>query len=396
MLTHRLPSRIFVQLRKIMLVLVFFVCGIYQSSIYAQVKFKFNNVDTITPLNQELISFFAKCIEAKTQHADDSALWLQDDNFKLARNDSYEAWIYGAYAYSPQTILGLSTVGDNHYKIKVALEMGRDSSSLELYAIQNFMLVKTAMGLKMQDFLLYNLQKEKYTVTKDKYFDFYFPPTMTGGTAKIEGINNYVAHIEQYFNKSIPYKLKYIYAPDCEALNHLRGYDYVANMMSTKTTTCGLTDPGNKIMYSSYYGVHKHELLRLLNVILPNSPSVLMDGITNLVGGAGGKPIMYHLHKLAPHILKHQEILDDIDSFYYYDDETNPHFVFHAIATNYFIKTKGEDEFKRYMTRTDLPKEKLDVFLKNHCGIIDIKSFFMAQFEKYKEGGSVLEFVNLI
>lgn len=364
--------------------------------LYAQIKFKFNNVDTITPLNKALISFFSKRIQAKTQYLDDSAFWIQDEEFKLARNDNYEEWIYGAYAYSPQTLLGLSTVGDDLYKIKVALEMGRDSSSMQLYAIQNFMIVKTQEGLKMQDVLLYNLKKEKYTVHRDKYFDFYFPPTMTDAATKIKGINDYVARVEQYFNVNLPYKLKYIYAPDCEALNRLRGYDYVATMMSTKTTTCGLTDSKNKIMYSSYYGVHKHELLRLLNVILPKSPPVLMDGITNLVGGAGGKPIMYHLRELAPYILTKPEILDDIESFYYYDDETNPHFVFHAIATNYFIKTKGADEFKRYMARTDLPKETVEVFLKNHCGVTDIKSFFITQFERYKEGGSELEFINLI
>lgn len=394
MTKYILSTRRLLKFRVVLVTLLWFVYAISPTALYAQIKFKFNNVDTISPLNQELISFFGKWLQAKTAYTDDSTFWVQDDEFRIARNDSYEEWIYGAYAFSPQTILGLSIVGDNQYKIKVALEMGKDSTSQELYAIQNFMVVKTDKGFKMQDFLLYNLKKERYTVTKDKYFDFYFPPTMIGANSKIAAINNYVAKIERYFEQNLPYNFKYIYAPDCESLNSLRGYDYVATMMSTKTRTCGLTDTKNRIMYSSYNGVHKHELLRLLNVILPKSPPILMDGFTNLVGGAGGKPIMYHLRKLAPYILEKPEVLDDIESFYYYDDETNPHFVFNAISTNYFIKTKGENEFKRYMARTDLPREKLAIFLKNHCGITDVKSFFISQFEHYKELDSDLEFIN--
>lgn len=84
-----------------------------------------------------------------------------------------------------------------------------------------------------------------------------------------------------------------------------------------------------------------------------------MNGSTNLAGGAAGKPIMYHLRKLAPHIIMYPEVLDDLDSFYYYDDETNPHFVFNAIVTNYFVKKMGEDKWKEFMKREDVVLLKL-------------------------------------
>src|SRR5690606_10264982 len=210
--------------------------------------------------------------------------------------------------------------------VKVMLETGEDSLSTIIYAIQNFIIKETPKGFKMQDVLAYRLHKGNYRLIEDKYFDFYIPDESSFSKEYIDEINLYVKSIEDYFDKKVPFKMRYIYAPGCEALYHLRGYDYVANMMSTKSNVCGLTDPEDRIMFSSSSGLHKHELLRLLTVIFPKRPAILMDGFTNLVGGSAGKPIMYHLRKLAPYILGNPSVLDSLDSFYYYDDETNPHF----------------------------------------------------------------------
>src|SRR5690606_31119784 len=138
---------------------------------------------------------------------------------------------------------------------------------------------------------------------RGKYFDFYLPEqTPDYPVAEIE---EYLGRVENYFRRRIPYRFTSIYAENCEALHRIRGYDYVANMMSAKTSVCGLTDTGNRIMYSSDAGVHKHELLRLLNVMFPESAPVLRNGLTNLIGGAAGKPIHYHIKKLAPYVLNH-------------------------------------------------------------------------------------------
>lgn len=362
----------------------------------SQVKFKFNNVDTISPLNKKLINFFAGAIEARATGKNVANFWCSNKALELPQKDSYESWIYGMYTYREQTILGLSKVSENHYKVKVMLITGKDSLSDMLYAIQNFIIKETAAGLRMQDILGFQIQKEDYKIISDNYFDFYVPQDQTFSEAHIDEINQYVNNIERYFEKKVPYKMRYVYALGCENLFRLRGYDYVANMMSTKSSVCGLTDAKNRIMFSSSAELHKHELLRLLMVMFPKSPAILMDGFTNLVGGAAGKPIMYHLRKLAPHILKHPEVLDDLDSFYYYDDETNPHFVLNAIVTNYFIKKMGEDKLKEFMKREDLGKMNVSDFLRTYCSIDDTKSFLLKQFRLYGVNENTLENINIL
>lgn len=363
---------------------------------FTQVQFKFNNVDTISLLNKQLIAFFTRYIDTKSSGKPDQDFWLKNESFQLPRNDGYEPWIYGMFSYQPQTILGLSKISEDQYKIKIMLETATDTDSTLLFAIQNYIIKQTPDGLKMQNILGVQLDQKNYQCKKGRYFDFYFPSDQAFPEADIEKINRYVQHMEAYFGKQLPYRLRYIYAPGSEAMYRLRGYDYVANMMSTKTNVSGLTDPGNRIIYSSYKGVHQHELLRLLTVLFPKSPGILMDGFTNLVGGAAGKPIMYHLRKLAPYIRQHPEILDNLDAFYYFDDETNPHFVFNAIATNFFIKQQGEDKLKEYMWREDLSQINLADFLSDHCGIQDMKAFFTEQFKIYGDKDRNLEFINIL
>ncbi|SKB90505.1 hypothetical protein SAMN05660841_02971 [Sphingobacterium nematocida] len=359
-------------------------------------KFRFNNVDTISALNRGLIDFFGKYIETKSAGKDDADFWSPQNNFNLPRNDSYEPWLYSMFSYRIQTILGLSKVSDNQYNVKVMLETNIDSASTMVYAIQNYIIKETSSGLKMQDILGFRLDNENYQFKEDQYFDFYYPKDYPFSAKDIDQINNYVRKIETYFGKELPFKLRYIYAPGCEALFYMRGYDYVANMMSTKSTVCGLTDPKNRILFSSDAMLHKHELLRLLTVLYPKYPAIVMDGFTNLVGGAAGKPIMYHLRKLAPYILENPKILDDLNAFYYYDDETNPHFVFNAIATNYFIEKKGEQALKEFMRREDSRKDDVASFLKKYCGVEDVKSFFLQQFKTYADTERDLEFINIL
>lgn len=369
---------------------------LFSTSCFSQMKFRFNNVDTISALNRDLIDFFGKYIETKSAGKDDADFWSPQNNFNLPRNDSYEPWLYSMFSHRIQTILGLSKVSDNQYNVKVMLETNTDSASTMVYAIQNYIIKETSSGLKMQDILGFRLDNENYQFKEDQYFDFYYPKDYPFSAKDIDQINNYVRKIETYFGKELPFKLRYIYAPGCEALFYMRGYDYVANMMSTKSTVCGLTDPKNRILFSSDAMLHKHELLRLLTVLYPKYPAIVMDGFTNLVGGAAGKPIMYHLRKLAPYILENPKILDDLNAFYYYDDETNPHFVFNAIATNYFIEKKGEQALKEFMRREDSRKDDVASFLKKYCGVEDVKSFFLQQFKTYADTERDLEFINIL
>jgi hypothetical protein len=253
---------------------------------------------------------------------------------------------------------------------------------------------KTTDGYKMANVLNHNLQKQEFVYYKGRYFDYFYPKgTSIAEIPEIEH-NELVAKLETFFGRSLPYRFQYVHCNSCEELYKVRGIDYVANMMSAKTTVCGWTFHGNRIMFSAYPGFHKHELLRLIGVFVPNAPLILADGITNLTGGSLGKDVKYHIQKLAPYLATHPEKLDKIEDFWYYDDETNPYFVFHALITNYFLKTKGENAFKEMMLSSQ--KESIDIpeFLSKYLAIEDVSAFFLDQLEHYSKPENELEFVD--
>lgn len=363
-------------------------------SLMSQAQFKFNNVDTVSQLNRDLISFFQEYIDYRAVGNSPDAYWYTEEKIQFEGLDVNEQWdyYYSFLKQSQPTILGLGKQKDNIFKIKIAVETGMDSASMILFSIQNFLVYNTPNGFKMGNMLAYNMENEQYVKFSSPYFDYYYPQGTKIDDVPIKEHNDLLEKLEKYFDTPMPHKFQYIHCETCEDLYRLRGIDYVANMMSTKTTVCGWTYTKNRLMYSAYPGFHKHEVLRLLSVLAPHAPLILADGITNLTGGAGGKPIKYHIAKLAPYLSLHPEKIDNIEDFWYYDDETNPYFVFHALITNYFLKTKGEVAFKDMMLSAQ--KETIDIrgFLQKYCDIDDVTAFFIDQLNHYAE--NELEFVD--
>lgn len=362
-------------------------------------QFKLNHVDTVSPMNTELLNFLWEYMEYRAAGNTPEKYWVQEEYYSPKSIDAYEQWEnYYAWltqSYTP-TVLGIGKIEENYYKIKVMVETGMDSSNLEIYLIQDYLVKQTAAGLKLANILSYNLENNKYQRFSDEYFDYFLPKDVDISTISSTENTKLIKKLEQYFGSKLPYRFTYIKEKSCEELYRVRGIDYIANMMSTQTSVCGWTFVDNRIMYSSHQGFHKHEILRLLSLITPNAPLVLVDGITNLTGGAAGKPIRYHIQKLAPYLEQHPEKLDKIEDFWYYDNETNPFFVFHALATNYFLKTKGELAFLNMMKSPTHIKIDLQNFLREHCDITDVKKFYLQQIALYADENKRLEYENLL
>ena len=98
-----------------------------------------------------------------------------------------------------------------------------------------------------------------------------------------------------------------------------------------------------------------------------------------------GLPIEENIRLIYPYLLKHKDVLNDLERFYYYDDQVVPHAVFTAIVANYYLKTLGLESFRQLMKSEDLTEISLEEFISRFFKIDDIPSFLMAEMELYLE-----------
>ena len=129
--------------------------------------------------------------------------------------------------------------------------------------------------------------------------------------------------------------------------------------------------------------LHIHELLRSLHPLLPKSPAIFRNGLANLCGGSLGLSIAENIRLIYPYLVKHKEVLNDLDNFYYYDDQVVPHAIFTAIVTNYYIKTFGIPAFKELMKTEDLTDISVEDFAHKFFDTADVPGFLLAQMALY-------------
>lgn len=381
--------------RIIIIALANIIFSLYTNILFAQFKIN-QSIDSLSSPNKELLIFFKTYVNSRAQGENFEKFFIKDDSPLTGKNDLQEQWqnFYSSFDENTAKVIGLGKVDDNIFKIKVSLEFGADSTTKDLVYILNFLVYKTNEGYKLGNTLNYNLTKEKYIKREGKYFNYYYPL----GT-KIKNIpqkrhEELIMKLEDYFGKKLEQKFDYIHCKNCEQLYLMRGIDYFPNMLSTKNNVCGWTYSSDKIMFSAYNGFHKHEILRLLSVFNPKAPLIIVDGITNLTGGSVGKPIRYHIKKLNEYIKLYPEKLDNIEAFWYVDDETNPYFVFHALIVNYLLKTKGDKYFKELLLSENSEKLNIEKFLHKHLDVTNTKNFFLQEINKYAADDTILEFEN--
>jgi len=104
-----------------------------------------------------------------------------------------------------------------------------------------------------------------------------------------------------------------------------------------------------------------------------------------LCGGSLGLSIKENIKIIYPYLQKNRYLLNDLESFYYYDDQVVPHAVFTAVVTNYYLKQFGTDSFKRLMKTEQYTKISIEDFLLKFCGVNDPSSFLMREMKLYLE-----------
>ncbi|MCR8558529.1 hypothetical protein KXD93_12810 [Mucilaginibacter sp. BJC16-A38] len=376
---------------KLLIIAVFILSGY---TCHAQITLN-AAVDTVqSATNRAAIHTLSDYLHARLNKKDGKSFWLPSEAANLKTYDLYDAHSLYEIKFDEIIILGITQPETNLFKIKVLFSYFGSDKVRTIWSINDFYLTKLNGLLKLTNALFVNMRITHYQTVKSPCITYHFPAGYAYHQALIDSANHYLGAIEKFFNKKLPGNISYITAPACENLYATLGASYQAGTMSSSTTFCGFFDMDNRMIITSGNEYYLHELLRTLNMLYPGAPDLLKSGITTLWGGSANKPAIYHLKKLYPYLIKHPEVLNKLDDFYYFDDETNPSFIFQAVVINYVLKHEGKDGLIKLMN-TLKPDISAADFLKDHYHINDVQKFFLDEFKYYNQRNR-LEFDDLL
>ena len=337
------------------------------------------NVSTNRDL-RSAIDLYGKYIDARTSgNINYNEFWKESEVAKYQIPDLASHYILPK---EYMAILGLAKLDSNRFLLKTAGFMGPpEEGGQEMMYLYNYIVHKHNGVYRLGNYLDYTMEKKKYRVTNGMYGTY-----ISFSEHDKQAIDSLFKDLEVFFSTEFNRKFTiFNFASNIESLTS-RGYDYLVGSLNSKATVSGLFNLPNNIMYTTSAGaLHTHELLRSLHTLLPKSPVILRNGIANLCGGSLGLPIEENIRLIYPYLLKHKDVLNDLERFYYYDDQVVPHAVFTAIVANYYLKTLGLESFRQLMKSEDLTEISLEEFISRFFKIDDIPSFLMAEMELYLE-----------
>jgi hypothetical protein len=121
--------------------------------------------------------------------------------------------------------------------------------------------------------------------------------------------------------------------------------------MTNRDRPSGISDDTDNIIYCAGLSENYfHEVVHIyLNRLFPNSP--LKEGLAAFYGGSMGKDFTWHIKRVKDHLAAHPEInLDELDSFTYLDNYTNPISAIQALFCKIVYETEGIKGLRRLMS----------------------------------------------
>jgi hypothetical protein len=352
-------------------------------------------VDTVNNANNRaVIKVLAAYLDTRISKKDGRPYWLSSETAGHKIYDHFDPHYLYQMTYEEMVVLGITQPQPQLFKVKVLFSYIGTDKVRTIWSINEFFLKRESNTYKLTNALYYNMKAAHYKTIKSPKITYHFPVGYHYQQAKMDSANNYLKAIERFFKKPIPGQIEYITGSTCENVYGVLGVLFQAGTLSSSTTFCGYFDAENRIIITSGDEYYEHELLRTINLVYPKAPDLLKSGITCLWGGTANKPVIYHLKKLYPYLLLHPEVFNNLDDFYYFDDETNPSFVFQTLVINYVLKQEGKAGLLRLM-ETLKPNITIPVFLKEHYQITDLRGFFLNEM-KYYSTRNRLTFDNLL
>lgn len=380
-------------LKKLKLILILFI-GLLSKNSFAQYGLN-PAVDTIhNDNNRQVIRTLFKYFDLRFHEKDASVYWTPSETQRLKAYDLYAAHSLYRIPFDDIIVLGITQPQDSLFRVKVLFDYIGTDKKKTIFSINDYYLKAGKGGFKFTNALFVNMQTEGYVTVSSPGITYHFPAGYKYDQLKIDSANLYLGAIERFFNKTVNSKLEYVTSPTCESVYAMLGNSYMVGTLSSSSNYCGFFDKDNQLIITSGDEFYRHELLRTLNVILPQAPDLVQSGLTSLWGGSRNMPIIYHLKRLYPYIQQHPDVLNDIDNFYYFDDETVPGFVFQAVVMNYILKKGGKAALLKAIENIK-PKDNISSFLKEQYHITDVRAFFLKEFDYYRNRNN-LEFDDLL
>lgn len=199
------------------------------------------------------------------------------------------------------------------------------------------------------------LQQQQWEGATYNNIQYYFPAYHKWDKARARQLYEQINKLEEEWNLR-PIGIRYYFADTREEIDRLRGFDFTIST-GNRDKPGGISDGVDNVIYCWGLGEnYLHEVVHLyLNPLFPKSP--LREGLAVYYGGSMGHDVRWHLARLDAYLKQHPEVdLNNIDDFYYMDNNTNPMSTIQGLLCLMAYEKGGMDGLRRTMAYTSVAK----------------------------------------
>ncbi|QKG56765.1 hypothetical protein GKZ68_09110 [Hymenobacter sp. BRD128] len=244
-------------------------------------------------------------------------------------------------------MLSLSRQGDDLYLCRTQFywEIGAEPArQLQVLAIVSVYLQRQHGHWSLRNYLTYSTQR--WPTHQVGLLTYRVPPGYRFQRRKARQAASFLAGIFRDFGFA-PVPVTYYVAPDCDAIQHLRGFEYVLGSGLGGNPVCGFYDEVNHLVYAGGQGeAYLHELAHVINPYFPQAHPLLLTGFAGLKGGHYGHNLRYHKVRVQAYLASHSVDLTDPLNFTLLDAETNPQYVIGGIFCELALQQGGLPKLK--------------------------------------------------
>ena len=320
-------------------------------------------VDSSSQQVQSAISFMESYIkDFKDDKKVNFAEYYSDESLK--KYEKPDKIAYSLIGDNPVYIMGQPTLlsaKENSDTVRLKLQFAECDSlgNISTYFISNHII--STYQAKAKFLVNLDVNTSSWNKTKIRNIRYHYPDYHSFDSLIAYNTIHRIKKLEKEWNLT-PKKIDYYFAKTNQEIQKIRGFDFNFYMGGNEVPT-GLADLRDNLIFTS--GLNEgnfHEIVHIyLNKEYPDSP--LKEGIAVYYGGSLGHNLKWHLNKLKAFIKENPKVkIDDPQSFYYLDSETNPLYAIQGLLCHLAYEKGGIEELKKLMHYKNIDKIYTDYF----------------------------------
>lgn len=319
----------------------------------AQVRaqtFRTNFLDTADKTTQDILHVWKSYLfsgpgsTAARRYWDSTEAAQYSDYDFAAKNDC----LRGVFDVNDFTVLGIHQRDAGLYEIITLLE---DDSTDVVVATSRVMIRQGEdSSFRLQNYLLWATRD--WSILQTPHITYHYPDGTVPDTAGAQKSEAFLQSLASDF--SIPLRPLQVYVfDDCERLFRLTGLEN--HFLRPQQKVCGCFEEDNSTIYSGGRGFYyPHELVHVLNRHFPKGHTLLLTGLSGLLGGHFGKPLSWHQPRVLRYMEAHPEKdFNAITDFHQLDEHTNPQYVVFGLFCLEALELGGQEKLKRMLSYGD-------------------------------------------